>query len=77
MEAAGIEPECNFDPSAATISTSGKCDTCGAARALHSCGTYCPFLSSLDADLRSVIEAWDWLPAAIQKAIAAIIETNR
>jgi hypothetical protein len=73
VEDRGLEPLSDFDARETAASTSARCQECGAARALHSGGPECHFLSSLDADLQRVIAAWDGLPAAMRRAMIALL----
>jgi hypothetical protein len=77
MEDRGLEPLGDFDATNNTASSSDGCPECGAARALHSGGPDCHLLSSLDADLQSVIAAWDGLPTAIRRATLALIGSRQ
>jgi hypothetical protein len=77
VEDRGLEPLTDFDATDVGASTSAdRLQDC-AARALHPGGTACRSLSSLDADLQSVIAAWDDLPAAIRMAITALLEYRK
>jgi hypothetical protein len=53
------------------------CEDCRAAWALHFGSANGLDMSSLDADLQSVHVAWGGLPAAIRKAIAVLVETQK
>jgi hypothetical protein len=73
VEATGFEPA---SCSKSTVNCHCGCVICEdrcAARALHSGGLNCHFLTSVDADLQRVIAAWDGLPEAIRRATLALI----
>jgi hypothetical protein len=73
VEDRGLEPLGDFDAKRNSASTSIDHQEGAAARALHSGGPNCHCLSSLDADLQSVIAAWDGLAAPIRNAMIALI----
>jgi hypothetical protein len=77
VEDRGLEPQSDFDVTDDSASTSADSLHCCAARALHAGGAACHSLSSLDADLQSVIAAWDGLPTAIRTAITALVEYRK
>ncbi len=77
VEAAGIEPAFNLDGTAVTNCNCVNCQEGRAARALH---PGCPDwlqLSSLGADLQSVLLSWRRLPEPIRRAILALIESQK
>jgi len=76
MEAAGIEPASCCESSADCGCGCGKCDHPAAAPALRPGGLNCHFLASLDANLQSIIAAWDELPRAIRRAMLALIGSH-
>lgn len=71
----GLEPTPDFYPTDNPISTSVICPECGAARALHSGRPNWLDLASVDADLLSVVVAWENMSAAIRKAILALVQS--
>jgi hypothetical protein len=75
MEAAGIEPASNFDLTTATTCDCVNCEQCGAAPALHSRRSNWLDLASIDADLLSVVLAWEELSDPIQKGICALVRS--
>ncbi len=74
MEAAGIEPNGDFDASGILPCGCVICEGCRAARALQNGCSRWLDLSSVDADLQSVHVAWPHLPGAIRKAILSLAE---
>jgi hypothetical protein len=72
MEDRGLEPLTDFDAKRNSASTSIDHQVGAAARALHSGGPNCHWLSSLDPDLQRVIAAWDGLPIPIRLAIVGL-----
>jgi hypothetical protein len=69
----GIEPSGDSDATAILPCGCVVCRECRAARALQNGRSGCLDLSTIDAELQAVIAAWDGLPAAIKKAVAALI----
>lgn len=77
LEAGGIEPPLDSD---ATNNQPCGCEFCTdpcAANALHSCGSNCQFMATIDADLQSVIAAWERLPEAIRRAITGLVHSQQ
>jgi hypothetical protein len=77
LEAAGIEPAID---SFLSLNADCGCDFCQgwrAANALQMGGPVCLLLTSVDADLQRVIEAWDELPAAMRRAVLALVGADR
>jgi hypothetical protein len=73
VEAAGIEPAVDFDPSVKLVCGCVICEECLAAMALHSDGTNWLELALTDADLESVIRAWKGLAEPIRRAVRALL----
>lgn len=74
--ATGFKPSAEFD---ATGNYDCPCDFCQgfrAARALHADGSGSLDLELLDADLQRVIHTRNGLPAAISKAIVALVSSR-
>ncbi len=71
--AAGIEPASRAKSTANCDCVCVKCLHLCAARALHSGGSNCHSVAWLDADLQRVIGAWAGLPAAIPRAMLALL----
>jgi hypothetical protein len=66
------------DESAVTADDDCPCEFClgwRAANALQGRGSNCLDLASRDADLQRVISVWAVLPAAIRRAVVALIGT--
>ncbi len=75
-EAAGLEPTAGFYSTDDDVSTSVICPECGAARALHSGRSNWLDLSSVDADLLSVVLVWEKISGPIRKAIVSLMESS-
>ena len=75
-QAAGFEPATSSEATANCESGCVERQHRSAALALHSGGSDCHCVVSLDADLQRVIAAWDGLPAAIRKATLALIASQ-
>jgi hypothetical protein len=73
MEAAGIEPAADFDLSGKLDCGCVICEECRAAMALHPQGLDWLDLAQNDADLQSVIGAWNGLAEPIRRAIRALL----
>ena len=73
MEAAGIEPGDDIAANDYTAATCVTCPACGAALALQQPVTGLQPPAPPDADLQTVITAWDALPAHLRAAIVAIV----
>lgn len=76
MEDGGFEPTLNNN---ATKLCACSCELCNdpcAANALHLCGSNCQFVATIDADLQSVIAAWNRLPKPIRNAIVALVHSQ-
>jgi hypothetical protein len=73
----GLEPLTDFGAAEDVTSISDTCPDGTTARALHSGGPDCHFLSSLDPDLQRVIAAWDGLPIPIRLAIVGLAAWRR
>jgi len=64
------------DRISATADGECTCDFCQgwrATNALQNGGSSCHVLASADADLQRVVGAWDRLPAAMRKAVLALV----
>jgi hypothetical protein len=77
VEAAGIEPACDFDGKNERVCDCVNCEKCRAARALHSGRSNWLDLSSIDADLQSVVLGWEEISHPIRKAIVALATLER
>ena len=77
MEAAGIEPTCEIDGTTEAICDCVNCEKCRAAPALHSGGFKSLPVSSVDADLLSIVLAWEKISGPIRKAILSLVESLR
>ena len=77
MEAAGIEPASDFDENAEVVCDCGNCEQCRAALALYSERPTWLNLSSVDADLLSVVLAWEKISPPIRMAILGLVESSR
>jgi len=75
VEAAGIEPNVDFDASGILPDCCVICNECRAAQALHSEFFKRHLLASLDADLQAVVVNWHSLPGTIRKAMMALFES--
>jgi hypothetical protein len=73
----GLEPTAEFHPKDDTTSGCVSCQECRAARALHFGRSNWLDLSSVDADLLSVVLGWGKIPEPIRKAIVALVEASR
>ena len=73
MEAAGIEPAFDSDGIIKPACACGNCEECRAALALHFGRSIWLDLSSIDADLLSVVLAWENLSEPIRNAILALV----
>lgn len=73
---AGIEPACDFDGKNERICDCVNCETCRAALALHSGGSNRLDLSSIDADLLSVVLAWQKISTPIRNAILGLARSQ-
>lgn len=73
--APGIEPATDFAVTTETLSDCCNCGICGAAQALHSERLNWLNVASIDADLLSVVLAWEGLPSPIQNAIKALVKS--
>jgi hypothetical protein len=73
MEAAGIEPAFNFDGKNEGVCDCVNCEKCRAAPALHSGRPNWLDLSSIDADLQSVVLAWEGISEPIRQGILALV----
>ena len=76
VEDRGVEPLKDSAATSDADSTSVDCEACRAARALHLGDADWLQLSSLDADLQSVLLAWERLPEPIRRAILALVESQ-
>jgi hypothetical protein len=76
-KAAGIEPASCTNLAESPCNLCENCQHARAARALHSGGPDWHFMSSLDANLQSVIAAWDGLPAAVRMAIRTLLDCGK
>jgi hypothetical protein len=76
VEAAGIVPASCSNITKSDCCLYEHCQHPCAARALHSGGLNCHFLTSLDADLQRVLAAWERLPPAIRRATLALLEAH-
>jgi hypothetical protein len=72
----GLEPTDEYDRTEDTTMTSVICQNCRAARALHSGHTHWLDLSSIDADLLSVVLGWEKISEPIRKAVIALMESS-
>src|SRR5262249_52516222 len=72
MEAAGIEPARDLDGIINPSCACGKCEEWPARTALHSPPAGWLDLASLDADLLSVVLAWERMSEPIRKAIVTL-----
>ena len=72
MEAAGIEPAGDFDLTTEVVCDCVNCQEGRAAPALHSGRSAWLDLSSIDADLLSVVLAWEKISGPIRKAIVSL-----
>ena len=68
----GLEPTAEFYPRDDTASTSAICEKCRAAPALHSGRSTWLDLASVDANLLSVVLAWDKISEPIRKMIVQL-----
>ncbi len=75
--AAGIEPASDFDGTAETPCDCVKCKDARAAQALHLGRSNWLDLSSIDADLLTVVLAWEKISEPIRKAIVSLVESSR
>jgi hypothetical protein len=72
VEAAGIEPAEKINVTDSAASGSENLPPPRAANALHGSGSNCLHLSSLDADLREIVAAWNGIPFNVQEAILVL-----
>jgi hypothetical protein len=76
VEAAGIEPAFDFDAKADVPCDCENCQQCRAANALHLECLRSQCLALLDADLQSVILAWDGLNDTARRAINTYVQSQ-
>jgi hypothetical protein len=76
VEAAGIEPALEFDATGKLPCGCVFCQECRAALALHSWRPQWLELAFDDADLQRVLDSWGLLPAAIRRAVLALIASQ-
>jgi len=72
IDRAGIEPACDCGGTNEAVCDCVNCEACRAAPALHSAFSNWLDLSSLDADLLSVVLAWEKISEPIRKAIVTL-----
>lgn len=73
VEAAGIEPSCDFDATKSSVCDCENCQQCRAAYALHLKCFKSQFLASLDGDLQWIVAHWEQLDKSTQDAVVALI----
>ncbi len=76
MEAGGIEPPCKNNGTDSGRKSCGFCQGCCAAPALHFGGSGRQFLAAFDPELKTVIDGWVQLPAAVKTAVTMLIRAN-
>jgi hypothetical protein len=76
MEAAGIEPAQEIDASDERLSNCVSEGESRAAPALHCGGANWLDLSSIDADLLSVVLAWGKISEPIRNCIVALVQSS-
>jgi hypothetical protein len=72
---AGLESAAELEARARSVDASEKAVSSCAALALQTSGTKCPCVSSFDAVLQRVIDAWQYLGEPIQTAILAMVHS--
>ena len=76
IDTTGIEPSFDSDATDSSVCDCENFQQCRAANALHFDCFKGQFLSSLDAELRGVIEAWNATAPSLRKTILTLIESG-
>jgi hypothetical protein len=74
---AGMNPAGDLEGTNNGDWTCVKCLECGAALALQTRGSGCRRLAEIDADLLTVVFAWEEISGPIRKAILSLVESSR